>query len=304
MSLPAGIDYQAPLHDLPSSRAPWRLDAARAAVLVHDLQRYFVTPYADGCPALAGALAAAERTVRAARAAGVPVIYTAQQGDQDPLDRGLQGDLWGPGMTADPEHTEIVAEVAPAVGDAIVAKHRYSAFARSDLADRLAAAGRDQLVIAGVYAHIGVTATALDAFQREIQPFLVADAVADLGAEQHRRALELIASCCGVVTLAADVTRTFQAATVATASGTGAEGVGDPWDDRFQGALAGLLTPDALAVFFADPNADLFELGLDSLRAFDFLDALADDGLDLDFGEFTRSPTLNWLRQQAGSVAA
>ena len=280
MTLPVGIDYEAPLHDLPVSRATWELDAGRAAVLVHDLQRYFVTPFTQGCPALAGALAATERIVQAARAAGVPVFYTAQQGDQDPAVRGLQGDRWGPGMSTDPAHTAIVAEVAPSDTDAIVEKHRYSAFGRTDLADRLAAAGRDQLIITGVYAHIGVTATALDAFQREIHPFVVADAVADLGAEQHRRALELIASCCGVVILADDVLGALRS------------------DDASSEA------PDALTAFFADPESDLFELGLDSLRAFDFLDALADDGLDLDFGEFTRSPTLNWLRRQAGSVAA
>lgn len=297
MILPVGIDYEAPLHDLPVSRATWELDAGRAAVLVHDLQRYFVTPFTDGCPALAGALAATEQIVRAARAAGVPVFYTAQQGDQDPADRGLQGDLWGPGMSTDPAHTAIVAEVAPSETDAIVEKHRYSAFARTDLADRLAAAGRNQLIITGVYAHIGVTATALEAFQREIHPFVVADAVADLGAEQHRRALELIASCCGVVILADDVLGALR-------SNDGSSEASGGWDERIQSALSGLLAPDALTAFFADPDSDLFELGLDSLRAFDFLDALADDGLDLDFGEFTRSPTLNWLRRQAGSVAA
>ncbi len=296
MTLPVGIDYEAPLHDLPVSRATWELDAGRAAVLVHDLQRYFVTPFTDGCPALAGALAATEQIVQAARAAGVPVFYTAQQGDQDPADRGLQGDLWGPGMSTDPAHTAIVAEVAPSETDAIVEKHRYSAFARTDLAGRLAAAGRDQLIITGVYAHIGVTATALDAFQREIHPFVVADAVADLGAEQHRRALELIASCCGVVILADDVLGALRSDDESSEAGG--------WDERIQSALSGLLAPDALTAFFADPDSDLFELGLDSLRAFDFLDALADDGLDLDFGEFTRSPTLNWLRRQAGSVAA
>ncbi len=296
MTLPVGIDYEAPLHDLPVSRATWELDAGRAAVLVHDLQSYFVTPFTAGCPALAGALAATEQIVRAARAAGVPVFYTAQQGDQDPADRGLQGDLWGPGMSTDPAHTAIVAQVAPSGTDAIVEKHRYSAFAHTDLADRLATAGRDQLIITGVYAHIGVTATALDGFQREIHPFVVADAVADLGAEQHRRALELIASCCGVVILADDVLGALRSEDESSEAGG--------WDERIQSALSGLLAPDALTVFFADPDSDLFELGLDSLRAFDFLDALADDGLDLDFGEFTRSPTLNWLRRQAGSVAA
>ena len=38
--------------------------------------------------------------------------HTAQNGDHS--DRGLQGDLWGPGMSATEADTAIVPEVAPA----------------------------------------------------------------------------------------------------------------------------------------------------------------------------------------------
>lgn len=287
MTLPAGIDYQPPLSALPPSRAQWPLSRDRAAVLVHDLQRYFARPYAEGSAALRGALDATAAVLAAARAAGVPVFYTAQQGDQDPDERGLQRDLWGPGMSAIPEHTEILPSVAPADGDTVLVKHRYSAFARGDLAERLAAAGRTQLVITGVYAHIGVTATAFEAFQREIEPFVVADAVADLGAAEHRRALETIASCAGVVTLADAVVAAF---------------AGDGWDQRFRTALAGVVSDAVAEAFFAEPDGDWFALGIDSLRAFEFLDRVAEDGLDVDFGEFTRTPTLNWLRGQARAL--
>jgi bifunctional isochorismate lyase/aryl carrier protein len=178
----------------------------------------------------------------------------------------------------------------------VLVKHRYNAFARSDLAERMAAAGRTQLVVAGVYAHIGVVATAMEAFQREIHPFVVADAVADFGPEEHRRALEQVASCAGVVTLADDVVAAF---TRGAAPAIPDVRRGDDWDQRFRAALDGVLPGEVVEAFFARPDADWFELGLDSLRAFDFLDGLVDDGLDIDFGEFTREPTLNWLRGQA-----
>lgn len=292
MALPESIDYTAPA-ELPANRAGWELDPARAAVLVHDLQCYFVRSFVPGSQAITQALAGTAAVLAAARAAGVPVVYTAQQGDQAPERRGLQGDLWGPGMSARPEDTAIAADVAPLPGEAVLAKHRYSAFVSSDLAERLADQGRDQLVITGVYAHIGVTATAYDAFQRQIQPFVVADAVADFGAAEHARALAQVAGCCGMVATAAEVV----AALAPPADDQGG------WDAELRRGLDGLLTPDVVDAVIAAPEADLFELGLDSLRAFELLDRLAEAGVDIDFGDFTRQPTVAYLREQGALVA-
>lgn len=293
MSLPQRINYDAPvppLAPLPDSRADWRLEPGRAALLVHDLQTYFLRPYDPDCGALREALAQTARLLAAARAAGVPVYYTAQRGDQVPHQRGLQGDLWGPGMRAVPEHTTIVEQVAPVTGDVVLDKHRYSAFAQSDLAERLAAQGRDQLVITGVYAHIGITATAFDAFMREVHPFVVADAVADFGPEQHVRALQQVASCSGVVTLTEAVLEAF------ARQGDAARDVqADSWGVQVREALAAGVDEAFARAAFEQPDRDLFELGLNSLRAFEVLDLLAEQGVDLDFGEFTRRPTLAHL---------
>lgn len=316
--LPQLIHYVAPVppvRELPSSRADWTLDPSRAAVLVHDLQRYFMRPYDPQCPAMTAALASTRAVLAAAREAGLPVFYTAQRGNQDQTERGLQRELWGQGMADVPEHTEILDEVAPADGETVLVKHRYSAFQRSDLAERLAAAGRDQLVIVGVYAHIGITATAFDAFQREVQPFLVADAVADFSAAEHARALDIVAGCCGVVTRTADVVGALrpvggvsdvplsvpaQPSRAATEAGPVADAA---WEAALDEALTTVL-PEAAAQAFAQPDADLFTMGLDSLRAFEALDILADAGVDIDFGAFTRRPTVAFLREQGATPGA
>ncbi|MGV7904388.1 isochorismatase family protein, partial [Mycobacterium kansasii] len=82
-------------------------------------------------------------------------------------------DFWGPGLKT--ANQDIIAELTPADDDVLLTKWRYSAFAKSDLAERMRAWGRDQLVIAGIYAHIGIMTTALDAFMRDVQPYVVRD---------------------------------------------------------------------------------------------------------------------------------
>lgn len=303
-SLPEAIDYVPPVPPhapLPASRAGWTLDPSRAAVLVHDLQRYFARPYGEGEGVLRDAVRRTGALVRAARQAGVPVFYTAQRGDQDQVRRGLQRDLWGPGMRDVPEHTEILDEVRPAPGDVVLTKHRYNAFVGNELGAELAARGRDHLVITGVYAHIGITATALEAFQREVHPFVVADAVADFGAEEHALALRQVASSCAVL-LTADAVLDAFGVTVPAARRPEAEAPG--WEALLRAELAGHLGTESAERAFADPEADLFELGLDSLRAFELLDLLAEDGPDVDFGAFTRRPTVGFLRDQVRELTS
>ncbi|WP_216630243.1 isochorismatase family protein [Nocardiopsis coralli] len=200
MALPTIDPYPLPTADeLPDNRAPWTVDPARAVLLVHDMQRYFLRAYPEGAQPVAGATANIAALLTACRAAGVPVVYTAKPGDMTSEQRGLEVDFWGGGMRAVDEHTEIVPDLAPEQDDLLLTKWRYSAFAQTDLAERMAAQGRDQIVVTGVYAHIGCQLTAADAFMRDIQAFMIADALADFGPDQHRAALRYAAGRCGAV---------------------------------------------------------------------------------------------------------
>ncbi|WP_026123743.1 isochorismatase family protein [Nocardiopsis chromatogenes] len=187
--------------DLPGSTPDWAPEPERAVLLVHDMQRFFLRPLA-GAGGLAEALV--ENCVRLRErcaALGVPVGYTAQPGGMTPEQRGLLKDFWGPGMTGRPQDRAVVDELAPAPDDWGFTKWRYSAFHRSGLLERMRAAGRDQLIVCGVYAHVGVLMTAVDAFTNDIQVFLPADAVADFSPGYHRLALDYTAQRCGVVAL-------------------------------------------------------------------------------------------------------
>ncbi|MFG2292869.1 isochorismatase family protein [Streptomyces sp. NPDC048603] len=207
MSLPHIAPYELPdARCLALNRVDWTPDGTRAVLLVHDMQNYFLRAFADGAPA-GQAVANIRLLLTACRERGIPVVYTAQPPRQPASARGLLADFWGPGLGARPEDDRITAPLTPAPGDTVLTKHRYSAFHCTGLAAVLAARGRDQLLITGVYAHLGCLLTATDAFAHDVQPFLVADAVADFDGERHWQALRYVAECCGSVTVTGEALR-------------------------------------------------------------------------------------------------
>ena len=222
MALPkiAPYSYREQEHQ---NRVNWRVDPARAALLVHDMQRYFVRAFElerDGQPLpdaqINIAIANIRRLLDAAHAANIPVYYTAQPPRQNPADRRLLTDFWGDGLQDD-ENAQILDELAPTEADAVLTKWRYSAFVRSPLEEQLKDLGRDQLIIGGIYAHIGCLTTALEAFMRDIQPFMVADALADFTAEEHRMACEYASGRCARVLNTAEVLEHINAGALVTA---------------------------------------------------------------------------------------
>ena len=222
MALPkiAPYSYREQEHQ---NRVNWRVDPARAALLVHDMQRYFVRAFElerHGQPLpdaqINIAIANIRRLLDAAHAANIPVYYTAQPPRQNPADRRLLTDFWGDGLQDD-ENARILDEIAPTEADTVLTKWRYSAFMRSPLEEQLKDLGRDQLIIGGIYAHIGCLTTALEAFMRDIQPFMVADALADFTAEEHRMACEYASGRCARVLNTAEVLENINTGALVTA---------------------------------------------------------------------------------------
>lgn len=193
--------YEMPsVGDLPVNVAQWAIAPHRAVLLVHDMQKFFLRPFpigeSPGDELLRNTALLRDRCARL----GVPVAYTVQPGGMTDEQRGLLMDFWGAGMRVEPLDREVVDSLAPGPDDWVLTKWRYSAFFRSDLLSHMRAKGRDQLIICGVYAHVGVLMTAVDAFTNDIQAFVVADAVADFSSRYHRFALSYAAERCSVVT--------------------------------------------------------------------------------------------------------
>jgi isochorismate hydrolase len=196
-AMPAGAQ-------LPANIAGWKIEPRRAVLLVHDMQRYFLRPLPAETPRATLVRNIASMRERCS-AAGTRVAFTAQPGGMTPVQRGLLKDFWGPGMQGDALDRSVVEEITPRDGDWILTKWRYSAFFKTDLLQRMRDSSRDQLILCGVYAHIGVLTTAIDAFSNDIETFIVADAVADFSLDRHIMALEYAAQRCAVVLTAQEV---------------------------------------------------------------------------------------------------
>ncbi|MEU4408246.1 isochorismatase family protein [Streptosporangium sp. NPDC023963] len=212
MALPQIASYPLPEEDdLPENRVSWRPDPCRAILLVHDMQNYFLAPFAADASPLDGLIANIGLLREACAARGIPVVYSMQPGGQSEHERGLLQDFWGPGIPGLRE-SEIVASLLPAQPDILLTKWRYSAFCRTDLRARMEAMGRDQIIVCGVYAHIGCLMTVCDAFMQDLQPFLVADAVADFSLEHHTMALTYAAQRCAVTVVTQGLLRGWELA--------------------------------------------------------------------------------------------
>jgi isochorismate hydrolase len=175
----------------------WQKHDDRSVLLVHDMQKYFLEMLPQ--PLRGELIDNCRQLVAHARERGIPIVYTAQRGDMSTAERGLLFDIWGRGMSSRSDHTGIADELALEPEDTVLAKWRYSAFHSTPLRETFKRHGRDQIIICGVYAHIGVLASAIDAYSNDIQVFLVQDAMADFSKQVHAQALAYAAECCAKV---------------------------------------------------------------------------------------------------------
>lgn len=197
MTIPSIAPYTIPTLTVKPT-VNWPLYTDRAALLVHDMQNYFISAYTPTDEPASTMVANIKQLITRADKANIPVFYTAQPPEQKEYRRGLLRELWGQGIQTDAE-ADIIPELTPQKQHHVITKWRYSAFARTDLRESLAFAKRDQLIITGVYGHMGCGVSAVDAFMNDIQPFLVRDAIADFTRDDHTTTINWVARRCGRV---------------------------------------------------------------------------------------------------------
>lgn len=306
MTLPKILPYPMPLEtDLPKNKVKWTADPSRAALLIHDMQQYFIDAFTPEQSPVVELIANIQKLRLYCAELGIPVIYSAQPGGQAPEQRGLLQDFWGSGIDDGPYQKKFVDAVAPAKQDILLTKWRYSAFQKTNLLEILRERGRDQLMICGIYAHIGCLLTASEAFMKDIQPFFIADALADFSEEKHHLALTYAAERCAVTLTTERLVSSLEQAHRPVSERMAATGeVDETAAAEEQPPLTLQSLRDEVAALLQEQPADLGEAdnlieywGLDSIRIMSLTERLRRDGIDISFVELAERPTLaDWWK--------
>ena len=159
----------------------------RPALVLVDVVMAYLDPASPLYAGVEAALASCQRLAGAARAAGVPVIFTNVSYAPGGADGGVfyrkvpalklfeQGSPYG----------AFPPSLQPAPCDLVVTKQYASAFFATSLGSTLVALGIDTVLIGGFSTSGCVRATALDACQYGFLPFVVREACGDRHAAPH-----------------------------------------------------------------------------------------------------------------------
>jgi ureidoacrylate peracid hydrolase len=180
-------------------------DPRRAAVIVIDMQNDFgalggmFERAGIDISGIAAAADACQPVLRAARDAGIPVVYLKMDHAPDLSDAGpADGPHWikhrrmrvGDDVTApdgsqsrilvrDTWNTEILDALAPEPGDHVLSKHRYSGFFETELDEVLQGLGAKYLLITGCTTSVCVESTVRDAMFRDYSCIVLEDCTAE-----------------------------------------------------------------------------------------------------------------------------
>lgn len=160
---------------------------SRPAVVAIDVCRAYLDPESPLYAGVEDALASIGRLVEAARAAGVPVIWTRVEYEPGGADGGVfyekvsslahfqRGGPLG----------DFLPEVSPLEGERVVTKQYPSAFFGTGLAEQLHAEGIDTIVLCGFSTSGCVRASCVDAVSSRFRPIVVAEACGDRDVRPH-----------------------------------------------------------------------------------------------------------------------
>lgn len=98
MAIPKLTAYALPTAaELPTNKVNWAFEPERAALLIHDMQEYFLNFWGENSDMMQQVVANIAKLRAYCKEHNIPVYYTAQPKEQSDEDRALLNDMWGRG---------------------------------------------------------------------------------------------------------------------------------------------------------------------------------------------------------------
>lgn len=168
-------------------RAKLPYHPAQSALLVLDMQRYFLEPaghaFIPSAPAIIPGLV---HLVQAFAARNLPVFFTRHT--NSPHNAGQMAVWWRDLIAPESLESAIPSQFDITCAQ-VIEKHHYDAFLDSPLEAGLASRQVKQVVIAGVMTHLCCETTARSAFMRNYQVFFLVDGTATYNRQFHQASL-------------------------------------------------------------------------------------------------------------------
>jgi ureidoacrylate peracid hydrolase len=174
------------------------------ALLVIDMQNSFCHPngvmrsLAGPIDALAELVDNLAPTVSEMRSRGVPIVYVRMvfqpnYADADAVFRRLIPEAMRRGaLMRGSWDADIIDELAPQSGDAVIDKTRFDGFHSTPLATTLTGLGVRRVGVSGAYTNVCVETTCKSAYQYDFEPVLLVDCVGALDRRVHDRSIEVL----------------------------------------------------------------------------------------------------------------
>ncbi|MFQ6116913.1 MAG: isochorismatase family protein [Candidatus Bipolaricaulia bacterium] len=159
---------------------PWRFAPERAALLVFDLQRYFLERESHAyIPSAAAIVPKVEELVAAFSSKDLPVVFTRHLNTGEGA--GRMGAWWQELITREDPMSELLPELVTTPthslplqgggsgsvdGPSVIEKSQYDAFYKTSLEELLKGRGVEQVAISRVMAHLCCETTARAALRR------------------------------------------------------------------------------------------------------------------------------------------
>ena len=178
------------------SRKPFELKVDRAALLVLDMQNYFIDRNSHAhIPSAGTIILPINNLISFMHDKGRPIFFTKHITSEDPED--LMKKMWKD-IIKDEEHISGITTHIDSSKGMVLPKNYYSAFRKTGLNKFLKELGVEQLIISGVMTHLCCETTAREAFMRYFEVFFVINGTATYTEDLHVGTLRAISHGFGV----------------------------------------------------------------------------------------------------------